>query len=179
MNRIVGICIAIASITAGTYASAGETTSTGSGQAYPTKPVRMIVPSIAGGNADIQARYIAERLSEALRKQFVVDNRGGAAGIIGIELAARSPADGYTVMLIANTFTVAPSLFAKLPYDSVRDFQPVSLVGETPLLFIGNTALAANSVQEVIALAKSRPGQLNYGTTGIGSPSHLGCAMFE
>jgi tripartite-type tricarboxylate transporter receptor subunit TctC len=171
MNRIAVICIAIAGAMVGTSACAAET--------YPTKPVRMIVPSIAGGNADIQARYIAERLSEALGKQFVVDNRGGAAGIIGIELAARSPADGYTVMLVANTFTVAPSLFSKLPYDSVRDFQPVSLVGETPLLFIGNTAVAANSVKEVIALAKSRPGQLNYGTTGIGTPSHLGCAMFE
>src|SRR5690349_14456966 len=118
-----------------TIACAADLTSTepvlssskGSGQAYPTKAVRMIVPSIAGGNADIQARYIAERLSEALGKQFVVDNRGGAAGIIGIELAARSPADGYTVMLVANTFTVAPSLFQKLPYDSIRDFQPVSL----------------------------------------------------
>jgi tripartite-type tricarboxylate transporter receptor subunit TctC len=179
MNRIAVICIAIAGAMAGTSACAAQTHSTSSGQAYPTKPVRMIVPSIAGGNADIQARYIAERLSEALGKQFVVDNRGGAAGIIGIELAARSPADGYTVMLVANTFTVAPSLFPKLPYDSVRDFQPVSLVGETPLLFIGNTAVAANSVKEVIALAKSRPGQLNYGTTGIGTPSHLGCAMFE
>ena len=171
MNRIAVICIAIAGAMAATSACAAQT--------YPTKPVRMIVPSIAGGNADIQARYIAERLSEALGKQFVVDNRGGAVGIIGIELAARSPADGYTVMLVANTFTVAPSLFSKLPYDSVRDFQPVSLVGETPLLFIGNTAVAADSVKEVIALAKSRPGQLNYGTTGIGSPSHLGCAMFE
>jgi len=171
MNRLAVICFAIAGAMAGTSACAAET--------YPTKPVRMIVPSIAGGNADIQARYIAERLSEALGKQFVVDNRGGAVGIIGIELAARSPADGYTVMLVANTFTVAPSLFAKLPYDAVRDFQPVSLVGETPLLFIGNTALTANSVKEVIALAKSRPGELDYGTSGIGSPSHMGCAMFE
>jgi tripartite-type tricarboxylate transporter receptor subunit TctC len=107
MNRTAVICIAIAGAMAGTSACAAET--------YPTKPVRMIVPSIAGGNADIQARYIAERLSEALGKQFVVDNRGGASGIIGVELAARSPADGYTVMLVANTFTVAPSLFPKLP----------------------------------------------------------------
>jgi tripartite-type tricarboxylate transporter receptor subunit TctC len=171
MNRIAVICIAIACAMAGTSAFAGET--------YPTKPVRMIVPSVAGGNADIHARYIAERLSEALGKQFIVDNRGGAVGLIGIELAARSPADGYTVMLVANTFTVAPSLFSKLPYDAVRDFQPVSLVAETPLLFVGTTALAANSVKEVIALAKSRPGELDYGTSGIGSPSHMGCAMFE
>src|SRR4029079_12278848 len=202
MNRIAVICIAMASAMVGRSACAAETHSTsprpevdpfplrlaqsersrtleGSGQAYPTKPVRMIVPSIAGGNADIQARYIAERLSEALGKQFVVDNRGGASGIIGIELAARSPADGYTVMLVANTFTVSPALFAKLPYDPIRDFQPITLIGETPVLFVGNTALAANSVKEVIALAKSRPGQLTYGTPGIGSPSHLGCAMFE
>lgn len=176
MNRIAVICMAIACARS---AYAAEAPSTGSGQAYPAKPVRMIVPSVAGGNADIQARYIAERLSEALGKQFVVDNRGGAVGIIGIELAARAPADGYTVMLVANTFTVAPSLFSKLPYDAVRDFQPVSLVGDTPLLFIGHTALPANSVKEVIALAKNGPGKLNYGTSGMGSPSHLGCAMFE
>src|SRR4026207_2576820 len=120
MNRIAVTCIAIASAMVGTSACAAET--------YPTKPVRMIVPSIAGGNADIQARYIAERLSEALGKQFVVDNRGGAAGIIGIELAARSPADGYTVMLVANTFTVAPSLFPKLAAGPAKGFQPASLV---------------------------------------------------
>ena len=106
MNRIPVICIAIAGAMVSRSACAAE--------AYPAKPVRMIVASVAGGNADIQARYIAERLSEALGKQFVVDNRGGAAGIIGIELAARSPADGYTVMLVANTFTVAPSLFGRI-----------------------------------------------------------------
>src|ERR1700759_971673 len=139
MNRIAMICIAIAGAMAGTSVRAAESHSTSSGQAYPAKPVRMIVPSVAGGNADMQARYIAERLSESLGKQFVVDNRGGAVGIVGIELAARSPADGYTVMLAANTFTVAPSLVSKVPYDAVRDFQPVSLVAETPLLFIGNT----------------------------------------
>src|SRR6476661_8091037 len=167
MNRTAAICIAIASAMADTSACGAQTHSTsprpeadpfplrlaqsersrtreGSGPAYPTKPVRMIVPSIAGGNADIQARYIAERLSESLGKQFVVDNRGGAVGIIGIDLAARSPADGYTVMLVANTFTVAPSLFSKLPYDAARDFQPVSLVAETSLQFVGNTALSAN-----------------------------------
>jgi tripartite-type tricarboxylate transporter receptor subunit TctC len=146
---------------------------------YPMKPVRMIVPYVAGGNADIQARYIAERLSEALGKQFVVDNRGGANGMIGLELAARSPADGYTVLLVANTFTVSPSLFSKVPYDTVRDFQPITLIGETPELFTGTNAVAANSVKEVIALAKSRPGQLNYGSTGHGSPSHLAGALLE
>ena len=167
MKRIAAICIALA----GTTVHAAD--------AYPTKPVRMIVPYVAGGNADIQARYIAERLSEVLGKQFVVDNRGGANGMIGLELAARSPADGYTVVLVANTFTVSPSLFSKVPYDTVRDFQPISLVGDTPVLFIGSTALAASTVKEVLALAKSKPGQLNYGSTGNGSPSHLAGALLE
>ena len=171
MERIAVICVAIAGAMLGTSARAAE--------AYPVKPVRMIVPYVAGGNADIQARYIAERLTEALGKQFVVDNRGGANGMIGIELAARSLADGYTLLLVANTFTVNPAVFTKVPYDTVKDFQPISLVGETPLLFIGNSALAASSVKEVIALARSRPGQLNYGTSGNGSPSHLAAALLE
>jgi tripartite-type tricarboxylate transporter receptor subunit TctC len=139
----------------------------------------MIVPYVAGGNADIQARYIAERLTDVLGKQFVVDNRGGANGMIGLELAARSPADGYTIVLVANTYTVNPSFFAKIPYDTVKDFQPVTLVGETPELMIGSNAVAANSVKEVIALAKSRPGELNYSSSGNGSPAHLAGSLFS
>jgi tripartite-type tricarboxylate transporter receptor subunit TctC len=171
MKRTAAICIAIAGTVLWTIAHAADT--------YPVKPVRIITPYVAGGNADIQARYIAERLGEALGKQFVVDNRGGANGIIGLELAARSPPDGYTLLFVANTYTVTPSLLSKVPYDTIRDFQPITLVGETPELFIGNTALAANNVKEVIALAKSRPGQLNYGSTGNGSPSHVSGALFE
>ena len=146
---------------------------------YPVKPVRMIVPYVAGGNADIQARYLAERLTEALGKQVIVDNRGGANGMIGIEMAARSAPDGYTLLFVANTYTVSPSLFSKVPYDTVKDFQPVTLIGETPELFIGSVSLPAANVKEVIALAKSRPGQLNYGSSGNGSPSHLAGALFE
>ena len=147
--------------------------------AYPVKPVRMVVPYAPGGNADIQARYMAERLTDALGKTVVVDNRPGANGMIGIELAARSPADGYTLLLVANTFTVNPGLFPKVPYDTVKDFQPISLIGDTPLLFIAHPAVPASSVKEVIALAKSRPGQLNYGTSGNGSPAHLAGALLE
>jgi tripartite-type tricarboxylate transporter receptor subunit TctC len=171
VKLIATICIAVAGAVSGTPVLGADT--------WPSKPVRMIVPYVAGGNADIQARYIAERLTEALGKQFVVDNRGGANGMIGLELAARSPADGYTVLLVANTFAVSPSLFPKMPYDTVRDFQPVTLIGETPELFIGTSAIAATSVKEVIALAKARPGTLNYGTTGHGSPSHMAAALFE
>jgi tripartite-type tricarboxylate transporter receptor subunit TctC len=171
MQRIALICIVIASAVLATRAHAAET--------YPVRPVRMIVPYAPGGNADIQARYIAERLTDVLGKQFVADNRAGANGMIGMELAARSPADGYTLLLVANTFTVNPALYTKVPYDTVKDFQPISLVGDTPLLFIGNPAVAASNVKEVIALARSRPGQLNYGTSGGGSPSHLAAALFE
>ena len=171
MKRIAMICIALGGAAAGASVLAAD--------AWPSKPVRMIVPYVAGGNADIQARYIAERLSEALAMQFVVDNRGGANGMIGLELAARSPADGYTLLLVANTFAVSPSLFPKVPYDTVRDFQPITLIGETPELFIGTTAITANGVKELIALAKSRPGQLNYGSSGNGSPSHLAGALLE
>jgi tripartite-type tricarboxylate transporter receptor subunit TctC len=171
MQRIALICIVIASALLATNMHAAET--------YPVRPVRMIVPYGPGGNADIQARYMAERLTEVLGKQVVADNRAGANGMIGIELAARSPADGYTLLLVANTFTVNPALYTKVPYDTVKDFQPISLVGDTPLLFIGNPAVAASNVKEVIALARSRPGQLNYGTSGGGSPSHLAAALFE
>jgi tripartite-type tricarboxylate transporter receptor subunit TctC len=171
MMRFAVLCTAVAGTILGAPAQAADP--------YPVKPVRMIVPYVAGGNADIQARYIAERLGEALGKQFIVDNRGGANGMIGFELAARSPPDGYTLVFVANTYTVTPSLYAKVPYDTIKDFQPITLVGETPELFIGNASLPASSVKEVVALAKSRPGQLNYGSTGNGSPSHLSGALLE
>jgi tripartite-type tricarboxylate transporter receptor subunit TctC len=99
--------------------------------------------------------------------------------MIGLETGARSAPDGYTLIFVANTYTVSPSLFKNVPYDTIKDFQPISLVGETPELFIGNNALPANSVKELIAFAKSRPGELNYGSTGHGSPSHLAGALFE
>jgi len=171
MKRIAVIFIAIAGAVVATSACAAET--------YPAKPVRVVTPYAAGGNADIQARYISERLTDTLGKQFVVDNRAGANGIIGMEMVAHSPPDGYTLLFVANTFTVNPALITKIPYDTVKDFQPISLVGETPLLFIGSPSLPANNVKEVIALAKSRPGQLNYGTSGGGSPSHLAAALLE
>ena len=170
MKRMAIIWIAIAAALA-TPALAAE--------AYPTKPVRLITPYAPGGNADIQARYIAEKLTDALGKQVVVDNRPGANGMIGIDLAARSPADGYTILLVANTFTVSPSLFPKMPYDTVRDLQPISLIGETPLLFIAANSVAASTVKELVALAKSKPAELNYSSSGNGSPAHLAGALLE
>jgi tripartite-type tricarboxylate transporter receptor subunit TctC len=167
-KQIAAACV-LASAAFGTPALAAE--------AYPTKPVRLIAPYAPGGNADIQARYMAERLSEAFGRQFVVDNRPGANGMIGIELAARAPADGYTVVLVANTFTVNAVLHPKAQFDAVKDLQPISLVGETPLLFVANAVLSASNVNELIALARARPGELNYGSSGNGSPGHMAGAL--
>lgn len=171
MQRKTLMCIALAGAVLATAASAADS--------YPTRPVRMIVPYAPGGNADIQARYMAERLTAVLGKQFVVDNRGGANGMIGMELAARAPADGYTIMLVASGFAVNPSLFPKVPYDVLKDFEPISLIGETPLLVVANPSLRANSVKELLALAKSKPGDLNFGSSGIGSPAHLSGALLQ
>ena len=171
MKRMAVIWIAIAGAMPGTTVHAAD--------AYPVKPVRMMVPYSPGGNADIQARYMAERLGETLGKQFIVDNRPGANGMIGMETVARAAPDGYTLMLVANTFTVNPGLYTKVPFDTIKDFQPISLVGDTPLLFIANPSVPANSVKELLALAKSRPGQINFGSSGNGSPAHMAGALLE
>ena len=140
---------------------------------YPVRPIRLIIPYAPGGNADIQGRYVAERLSEALGKQVVIDNRPGANSIIGTDLAVHAPADGYTLLIVASAIAVNPSIVSKLPYDTLKDLQPISLVGSTPLIFVASPSLPANNVKELIALAKSRPGELNYGSSGNGSPANL------
>ena len=171
MKRTLAIGIGMLGAMLGTAAHGAE--------AYPVKPVRMIVPQAAGGNADAQARYMAERLSEALGKQFVVDNRAGANGMIGMEIVARSPADGYTLASVPNTFTATPALFPKVAYDALKDFQGISVISASPMLLVASPSLSAGSVKEVIALAKSRPGELNYGSSGNGGPTHLAGALFE
>ena len=169
--KLSALCITLAGALLATPASAAES--------YPVRPVRMIVPYAPGGNGDIQARYMAERLGETLGKQFVVDNRPGANGLIGMDLAAHSASDGYTLLLVSQGFAVNPGLIAKMPYDTVKDLQPISLVGDTPLLFVANNAVTAGNVKDVIGLAKSRPGQLTYGSSGNGAPAHLAGALLE
>ena len=171
MKRTTALCAVLTGAMLATSAHAAES--------YPAKPVRMIVPQAAGGNADAQARYMAERLSEAFGKQFVIDNRAGANGMIGMEIVARSPADGYTLAAVPNTFTATPALFAKVPYDALKDFQGVSVISESPMLLVASPSLPAANVKELIALAKSRPGELNYGSSGNGGPTHLAGALFE
>jgi len=138
---------------------------------YPTRPVRLIVPAPPGGTTDLLGRLVAERLAEALGQQVVVDNRGGAGGILGTELLARAPADGHTLGIIYTPHTVLPHLQKKLPYDALRDFAAVTQLTEAPLVLVVHPALPVHKVPDLIALAKARP--LVYGSAGNGSGGHL------
>ena len=149
-------------------------------QAYPTKPIRMICPFPPGGTTDVVARLVAQKLTEAWKEQVVVDNRTGAGGIIGTELAAKAPADGYTVLLGSiTTHAVNPALYKKLNFDPIKDFTPVTLVVSSPQLLAVHPSVAAKSVKELIALAKAKPGQLNYGSAGVGTSPHLTFELFK
>lgn len=149
-------------------------------QDYPNRPVRMIVPYPPGGPTDIMGRLTAEVLSRRLGQNVVVDNRGGAATAIGAEMAARAPADGYTVLVSSETtFAVTPALKEKLPYHPERDFAPIALLTTQPYVLAVNNALPANSVTQLIAHAKANPGKLSYGSAGTGGANHLAGEMFK
>jgi tripartite-type tricarboxylate transporter receptor subunit TctC len=140
---------------------------------YPSRPIRLVVPWPAGGGADTVGRAMAQDLTVALGQQVVVDNRPGAAGIIGSELVARAPSDGYTLLLPTVTAAINPHLHRKLSYDTVKDFEPVILLASAPYLLAINPSVAARSVPELVALAKTKPRQLNFASTGNGSAPHL------
>lgn len=148
-------------------------------QPYPSRPIRLISPFAPGGGNDILCRTIAPKLTERIKQQVIVDNRPGANGIIGTEVAARSAPDGYTIVLIPSGHAVNASLHRKLPYDSIRDFTPITLVGSSPLILAVHPSLPARNVKQLIALAKAHPEQLTYGSAGIGSSGHLGGALFD
>lgn len=146
---------------------------------YPTQPIRMIVPYAPGGNTDVLARLLAQRLSQTLQQQVIVDNRPGGSTLIGTEALARAPADGYTIMFTTLSFSVVPSLFKRQTYDPVKDFSPISLVANLPNVFIVNTEVPAKTMQEFIAFAKANPGKLNYASTGNGSSPHLSMELLK
>jgi len=149
-------------------------------QDYPRRPVRLVVPFPPGGGNDIVARAVAQELGKSLGQQFVVDNRAGAGGAIGAELAARSPADGYTLFLGGvGSHVVNPSLHAKLSYDPIRDFAPVTLIASAPSVLVVNPSLQAASIAEFTALAKANPGKLNYASNGNGSSAQLAAVLYE
>jgi len=148
-------------------------------QAWPTKSIRWIVPFPPGGGNDTVARSVGQRLAESLGQPVAIDNRPGAGGTIGADLAARAPADGYTVFLAGvASHGINPALGGKLPYDPVRDFTPVSLLATAPLLLVVHPSLPVKSVKDLIALARVRPGALNYASNGRGSSSHMAAEMF-
>ena len=149
-------------------------------QNYPTKPVRMIIPFPPGGTTDILGRVAAQKLGEALGQQVVPDNRPGAAGNIGTELVAKAPPDGYMLLTApGSTLTIHPSLYPKLPFDPLKDFTPVTILGIVPNALVVHPSLPVRNVKELIALAKSRPGQLNYASTGAGQSTHLSMELFK
>jgi tripartite-type tricarboxylate transporter receptor subunit TctC len=146
---------------------------------YPAKPIRLIVGQAPGGGLDIIARALAQKLTETLGQAVVVDNRPGAAGTLGSALAAKSPGDGYVAMIVSVTYSINPSLYRNLPFDPVRDFQPVTLIATAPFLLLVNPAVPVKTMRELIAHAKDRPGQLNYGSGGIGNSGHLAAVLFS
>lgn len=145
---------------------------------YPQKPIRFIVPFVPGGGTDLLARYLAEKLTETLGVSVLVDNRAGAGGTLGAGLAARAAPDGYTFMLTSPAHTFAPSLYRNLPYDTLKDFKPVTLLAQTPNLLVVHPSMPVKDVRQLVALAKKQPGEIRYGSSGHGSNVHLTTALF-
>ncbi|MPZ45522.1 MAG: tripartite tricarboxylate transporter substrate binding protein [Betaproteobacteria bacterium] len=150
-----------------------------SSQPYPSKPIRVIVPWPPGGGTDILARAIGQKLTAALGQQVIIENRPGASGNIGAQLAAQSAPDGYTLLLATITLATSPSLYKSLGYDPIRDLEPVTLIAAVPHLLVVHPSLPAKNVKELIALARARPGELNYASAGNGSPFHLAAELFN
>lgn len=172
---LLGFSLSLASM-----ASNAQSPASGSAPPYPSKPIRLIVPFPPGGAVDILGRAMAQKLSETLVHNVIVDNRVGGAGAVGSEAAAKSAPDGYTLLMgSTTTISINPSLFAKLSYDPSRDFVPVTLVAFVPHLLVVNASVPAANLREFIALAKARPGQFNYASAGNGTPHHIAGEMFK
>ena len=148
-------------------------------QSYPSRPIRMIIPNPPGGSLDIVARLVGPKIAEITGQSVIIDNRPGADTIIGTEIVARAPADGYTVLLNTLPFVVNPAMSSKLPFDVVRDFAPVSLIVSVPFVLVVNNSVPARSVKEFIALAKAQPGKLTYSSAGSGSNLHVAAELFK
>jgi tripartite-type tricarboxylate transporter receptor subunit TctC len=163
------LCLVLAFLATSTGAAASD---------YPNKPIRIIVGLAPGGATDIIARGVAQKLTEGLGQSVVIDNRAGAGGNIGANLAATSPPDGYTALIVSSTYSINPSLYRQMPFDPVKDLQPVTWIASSPFLLLVHPSLAAKNVKELIALAKAKPKQLNYGSGGVGNSGHLAAELF-
>lgn len=148
-------------------------------QNYPTRAVRLVVPFAAGGSTDIVARVLAQKLNETWGQPVLVDNRAGGSTVIGTDIVAKAPPDGHTLLVTPAPFTIVPSLTTKLPYDPHKDFEPVTLINTTPLVVVVHPGVPAKSIKELVALAKSRPGALNFGSSGSGGSNHLAGELFN
>jgi tripartite-type tricarboxylate transporter receptor subunit TctC len=164
--------IGLASVLAHTSASAQAL-------AYPNRAVKIVVPFAAGGPADVYARFIAQRLTEALGQSYVIDNKPGAGSVIGTDVAAKSPADGYTLLLMSNTHTVNETLIPNKPFNLMRDFVAVAPINYSDLVLVANPKVPANNLKEFIAYAKANPGKLNYASSGPGTPYHMAGELFK
>lgn len=149
-----------------------------SGQNYPTKPIRAVVPAAPGGASEVLARTIGQKLTESWAQQVVVDIRAGGQGIIGSQIVANSAPDGYTILIVATGYAVNPSLY-RLPYDTLRDFERITVLATSPNVLVVHPSVPARSVKELIALAKAKPGQLNYASSGVGGGGHLSIELFK
>ena len=148
-------------------------------QVYPAKPIRMVLPWPPGGSTDATARVLVPWLTKSLGQQIIIDNRAGAAGIIGVDIVAKASPDGYTIMLHSATHVANATIYSKLPYDTIKDFTAISLVAAQPTILVVNPALPIQSVKELIAMAKAEPGRLHYGSGGFGSALHMSAALFS
>src|SRR5437764_10960493 len=148
-------------------------------QDYPNRPIRFIVPYPPGGGTDVVARIMNEALAEALGQPIIIDNRGGAAGNVGTDVAAKAAPDGYTILFTLSSHTINPKLYDKLPFDVERDFVPISLAALSPQILVANPSVPANNIRELIALAKAQPGKLNFASVGTGSPAHIAGELFK
>ena len=151
----------------------------GAAEAYPARPVRVVIGLAPGGGTDIQARLFAQKLSENFNRPFVVENRTGAGGTVAYAQVAKSPPDGYTLMGVTSGYTITPAVYAKLPYDPVKDFAPVSLVVQAPFLLLTHPSLPVRTVKDLLALARAKPGSLDCATAGYGSSTHMAFELFR
>ena len=170
MKRLLSLFVALIALSGSALAADGN---------YPTNPVRIIVPTAPGGGVDVLARLVGQKLGDRLGEQFFIDNRPGAAGVIGTRTAATSAPDGYTLLMAPSSLAITAAIKKKLPYDLIHDLTPVMSVASTPYALIVNPALPVHSVQELIAYAKANPAKLNVGSAGVGSASHLAAELFD
>ena len=170
MNRLVACLLALLSLGVASVAPAQE---------YPARPVRIVVPFAAGGPADVYARFLGQRLQEALGQPFIVDNRPGGGSVIGTDIVAKSAPDGYTLLLMSNTHTVNESLMATKPFQLMRDFVPVAPVNSSDLVLVVHPSVKAGNVRELVAQAKAEPGKMSYASSGPGTPYHMAGELFK